>query len=83
MSWSVRAIGNVAEVRGCLDEQFKGPLAGLSDDGERRTVEMLRDCIDQCLTTFDPAQVVAVSTYGHMSCSVWDQSLTVSIHPVL
>ena len=21
MSWSVRAIGNVAEVRGCLDEQ--------------------------------------------------------------
>lgn len=92
MSWSVSATGTPAEVRGRLNEQFKGPLAekpaGLNDDGERRTVEMLRDSIDQCLATFDPAGSVAVSAYGHMGFSDWDtkaganQSVSVSINPV-
>lgn len=89
MSWSVSASGNVSEVRGSLNEQFKGPLAekpaGLSDDGERRTVEMLRDSIEQCLSTFDPANAVTVSAYGHMGFSDWTtkagahQSVSVTI----
>lgn len=41
MSWSVSANGKIADVRGQLSEQFKGPLAekpaGLSNDGERVT----------------------------------------------
>ena len=70
MSWSVNAGGSVADVRGQLSEQFKGPLAdkpaGLNDDGERKTVEMVRDSIEQCLSTFGLEKTVTVSAYGHM-----------------
>ena len=90
MSWSVNASGNVADVRGQLSEQFKGPLAekpaGLFDDGERKTVEMVRDSIDQCLSTFGPDKTVNVSAFGHMGFANWEmkgayQEVTVSIKP--
>jgi hypothetical protein len=54
MSWSVSASGTPAEVRGHLSEQFKGPLAekpaGLSDNGERETVKLVHEVIEQVLT---------------------------------
>lgn len=77
MSWGVNATGTVPEVRGSLSAQFGGPLAekpaGLFDDGERRTVEMVRDTIEQCLATFDPGKTVTVSAYGHMGFGNWDE----------
>ena len=70
MSWSVNATGTPAEVRGHLSEQFKGPLAekpaGLSDDGERETVQRISETIEQCLGTFGPERQVSVSANGHM-----------------
>ncbi len=70
MSWSVNASGKPADVRGRLSEQFKGPLAekpaGLADDGERKTVEMIRDSVDQCLSTFGADKTVSVIASGHM-----------------
>ncbi len=84
MSWSVN-------VRGQLSEQFKGPLAekpaGLFDDGERKTVEMIRDSIDQCLATFGPDKTANVSAFGHMGFANYEkkeggyQEVTVSIKP--
>lgn len=91
MSWSVNANGNIADVRGKLSEQFKGPLAekpaGLWDDGERKTVEMVRDSIDQCLSTFGADKTVNVSAFGHMGFKNYEtkdggyQEVTVSIKP--
>jgi len=91
MSWSVNASGKVADVRGSLSEQFKGPLAekpaGLYDDGERKTVEMIRDALDQCLSTFGPDRTAIVSAFGHMGFSDYEtkaggyQEVTVSIKP--
>ena len=91
MSWSVNASGKVADVRGRLSEQFKAPLAekpaGLYDDGERKTVEMIRDSVDQCLSTFDPEKTVNVSAFGHMGFANYEtkergyQEVTVSIKP--
>lgn len=50
MSWSVSASGKPSEVRGQLSEQFKGPLAekpaGLSDDGERETVQKVHELLE-------------------------------------
>jgi hypothetical protein len=70
MSWSVNESGKIADVRRKLSEQFKGPLAekpaGLADDGERKTVEMIQDLIDQCLSTFGVDKNVNVSAFGHM-----------------
>jgi len=92
MSWSVNASGTVAEARGQLSEQFKAPLAekpaGLSDEGERETVRMTQETIDQCLSTFGPEKKVVVSAYGHMGFSDWStkegayQEVTVSIKPL-
>lgn len=89
MSWSVSASGKPAEVRGRLSEQFKGPLAekpaGLSDDGERETVQRVQETIEQVLTTFDPEKNVSVNAYGHMGFSNYStkegayQSVSVSI----
>jgi hypothetical protein len=76
MSWSVSASGTPAEVRGQLSEQFKGPLAekpaGLSDDGERQTVQQTHELIEQVLSTFDPAHSVTVAASGHMGFGNWD-----------
>jgi hypothetical protein len=68
MSWSVNESGKIADVRRKLSEQFKGPLepTGLADDGERKTVEMIQDLIDQCLSTFGVDKNVNVSAFGHM-----------------
>lgn len=77
MSWSVSASGTPSEVRGRLSEQFKGPLAekpaGLSDDGERETVQRIAETIEQCLGTFGPENQVSVSAYGHMGFADWDK----------
>jgi len=91
MSWSVNASGKIADVRGQLSEQFKGPLAekpaGLYDDGERKTVEMIRDSVDQCLSTFGPDKTVSVIAFGHMGFADYEtkkggyQEVTVSIKP--
>ena len=91
MSWSVSASGTPSEVRGRLSEQFKGPLAdkpaGLSDDGERETVQRIAEMVEQCLGTFDTEKQVAVSASGHMGFSDWEkktggcQSVNISITP--
>lgn len=77
MSWSVSASGTPAEVRGQLSEQFKGPLAdkpaGLSDDGERETVQKVSELIEQIASTFDPEGKLSVSAYGHMGFGDWDK----------
>jgi hypothetical protein len=71
MSWSVNAAGTPAEVRGQLSEQFKYPLAekpaGLDDDGERATVALIGDLLEQITTTYDAETKLAVAAYGHMS----------------
>lgn len=70
MSWNVSSSGTPAEVRGRLSEQFKGPLAekpaGLSDDGERQSVQLVSELIEQILSTIDPERPVTVSAHGHM-----------------
>ncbi len=91
MSWSVSAKGTIAEVTVELDRQFAYPLAdapaGLTDEGERETVQRVRETISQCLETFDPEKTVAVSANGHMGFDNWDtktgvsQTVSVSIHP--
>jgi hypothetical protein len=68
MSWSVSSSGTPAEVRGQLSEQFKWPLAekpaGLTDDGERETVQKVHELIEQVLSTFADDQKLNVSAYG-------------------
>lgn len=91
MSWSVNAEGTIADVRGRLSEQFKGPLAekpaGLDNDGERKTVEMVRDLTDQCLSTFGADKTARVSAFGHMGFANYEmkdggyQDVTISIKP--
>ena len=77
MSWSVSASGNPSEVRGQLSEQFKGPLgekpAGLSDDGERETVQKVHELLEQISATFDPEGKLTVSANGHMGFTDWDK----------
>ena len=79
MSWSVSGAGTPAEVRGQLSEQFKYPLAeapsGLADAGERQTVQHVSELCEQILSTFDPANQVAVNASGHMGFSDWDKKL--------
>lgn len=76
MSWSVNSTGSPAEVRGQLSEQFKGPLAekprGLSDDGERETVQKIAELIEQILSTFDPGRNVSISASGHIVFGDWE-----------
>jgi hypothetical protein len=75
MSWSVHATGTPAEVRGKLNEQFKGPLAekpaGLADDGERETVQNAQDFIEQVLGTYAPDKAVSVDANGSMGFNDW------------
>jgi hypothetical protein len=91
MSWSVNASGKPAEVRGQLSEQFKYPLAeapaGLSDEGERVTVQQVSDLLEQILSTFDPEKEVSISANGHMGFADWDaktgcyQNVTINVAP--
>ena len=91
MSWSVSGAGTPAEVRGQLSEQFNGPLAekpaGLSDDGERESVQKVSELIEQVLATFDAEGKVSVSANGHMGFGDWDkktgcyQSVNITITP--
>ena len=87
MSWSVSAKGTPAEVRGQLSEQFKGPLAekpaGLNDDGERKTVQLVAEMIEQCLGTFASEKTVSASANGHISFAAGAcQTVNVSIVPL-
>jgi hypothetical protein len=92
MSWSVSANGTPAEVRGQLSEQFKGPLAekpaGLDDDGERETVRLIAEMIEQCLGTFAAEKTVSVSANGYIHFTNYDtkdgatQTVSVSINPL-
>lgn len=76
MSWSVNATGTPAEVRGQISEQFKGPLAekpaGLADDGERESVKLVHELIEQVLATFDTEKRVSVHANGHTGYADWD-----------
>lgn len=88
MSWSVSSTGTPAEVRGQLSEQFKLPLAekpaGLSDDGERETVQKVHELIEQVLSTFANDQKFTVSAYGHLIHSNYPeragQNVTIQIY---
>lgn len=90
MSWSVSASGTPAEVRGQLSEQFKGPLAekpaGLSDDGERDTVQKVHELLEQVTTTYDQEKHLSVSAFGHMGFADWEskagayQNVSISIN---
>jgi hypothetical protein len=91
MSWSVSAKGPIAEVKTEIERQFEFPLAqppaGLTDEGERDTVRLIRDMISQCLGTFATEKIVSVSANGHMGFDSWDkktgasQTVSVSIQP--
>jgi 1-aminocyclopropane-1-carboxylate deaminase/D-cysteine desulfhydrase-like pyridoxal-dependent ACC family enzyme len=91
MSWSVNASGTPAEVRGQLSTQFKVPLAegdaGLSDLGEKQSVQQVSELLEQVLTTFDPENTLAVSASGHMGYSNYEkktgayQAITIIVGP--
>jgi hypothetical protein len=85
MSWSVGHTGTSAEVRGKLSEQFKYPLAekpkGLSDDGERKTVPLVHELLEQILTTVPSGHKVNVTAYGHMASSE-GQQVNLTVTPV-
>jgi hypothetical protein len=70
MSWSAYASGKPSEVRGQLSEQFKAPLAekpaGLFDEGERQTVRLIADLLEQISTTIDSEGTMDVKAFGHM-----------------
>ena len=69
MSWSVNASGKVEDVVEDLAKQFSMPLAeppaGLADEGERETVKLVSDVVEQCLGTFAADRLVKVSANGH------------------
>jgi hypothetical protein len=91
MCWSVSASGKPEETRMELSRQFSPPLLpspqGLEDDGERKTVRLVWEMIEQCLGTFDPEKSVAVTASGHMGCDDWThktgkvQTVSISIQP--
>lgn len=91
MSWSVNASGTPAEVRGQLSEQLKYPLAdkpaGLNDDGERVTVQLVSELLEQILSTFDATKEVGISASGHMGFGDWTektggyQNVSISVAP--
>ena len=76
MSWSVNASGKVEDVVEDLAKQFSMPLAeppaGLADEGERETVKLVSDVVEQCLGTFAADRLVKVSANGHMGYNNWD-----------
>lgn len=91
MSWSVSRTGKPGEIIPQLEKDFSYPLAqppaGLSDQGERDTVELVKDLVDQCLGTFDPTKDVSVSANGHISFDDYNkktgarQTIHIAIEP--
>ena len=77
MSWSISASGKVDDVVELIAGQFAAPLAeppgGLTDEGERETVKMVSDLVDQCLGTFGKDRLVRVSANGHMGYNDWEK----------
>lgn len=77
MSWSINASGKVDDVVESIVEQFAMPLAeppaGLTDEGERETVKMVSDLVDQCLGTFGKDRLVRVSASGHLGYNDWEK----------
>ena len=77
MSWSINASGEVDDVVESIAEQFAAPLAeppaGLTDEGERETVKMVSDLVDQCLGTFAADRLVKVSANGHLGYNDWEK----------
>ena len=91
MSWSVSASGKPEETRMEISRQISPSLvpapAGLEDEGERKTVRLVYEMIEQCLGTFDPEKQVAVSASGHMGFDDYTkktgkvQTVNISIQP--
>ena len=97
MSWGIKEVGNIADLKLKLAKAFSGPAtptsaagpladppAGLTDDGERATVQGVSDVIGQCLSTFDPLKVVLVTASGHLGRDQKGgayQSVNLSIQP--
>lgn len=77
MSWGVHANGKPEEARMELSKLFSAPLApapaGLADEGERKTVRLISEMIEQCLGTFDPEKKVSVDANGHMGFQNYDK----------
>ncbi len=70
MSWSVFVQGKVEEVRESAKQQFKIPLrevfVGLSDPGERNTVERAAELVDHVLGSMGSGHAVKVEASGHI-----------------
>ena len=91
MSWSVSGSGTPAEIHGQLSEQFKYPLAeapaGLSDEGEKKTVQLVADLCEQILETYDETGELTINAAGHMGFYDWGkktgayQSVTLTVTP--
>lgn len=90
MSWSVSAAGTPPEVRGRMSEQFKSlvdPQTGLSDEGERKTVQRVHELIEEALGTFADDVQINVLANGHLGYADWTnktggyQSVSVQINP--
>ena len=91
MSWSVIASGKPEETRMEISRQISLSLVpapqGLEDEGERKTVRLVYELIEQCLGTFDPEKSVAVTASGHMGFSDYThktgkvQTVSISIQP--
>lgn len=77
MSWSVNASGKIEDVVEELAKQFSMPLAeppaGLSNEGERETVKLVSDVVEQCLGTFAADRLVKVSANGHLGYNDWEK----------
>lgn len=91
MSWIVSASGKPEETRMEISRQISPCLvpapAGLEDEGERKTVRLVYEMIEQCLGTFDPEQSVTVTANGHMAFGDYAnktgkaQTVNISIQP--
>jgi hypothetical protein len=72
MSWSVDVVGVVSDVKVELTKEFvyllAAPPGGLADDGERETVKLISEMLQQALNTFDDGRRVQVVALGHYSC---------------
>jgi nucleoid DNA-binding protein len=91
MSWSVNAKGRVSEVKVELLKEFIYPLAappgGLTDEGERETVKLISEMLQQCLNSMDEGRQVQIIASGHFSCDNQEtragayQSIEIKINP--
>ena len=91
MSWSVNVKGVVSDVKVELTKEFVYPLAappgGLADDGERETVKLISEMLQQALNTFDDERRVQVVAPGHFTCDNPEtragayQSFSITVNP--